>query len=82
MERIFIKKISNKKAKEMFKGEKAVKVQYGDKILNLIGDVCSKKFEEVIFCSYATQKALQYGAIISDEFIVNDNISGSFVICK
>lgn len=82
MEKVYVKKISNKEAKELFKGVKAVKVQYGEQIVNMVGEICSAKFEEVIFCSYKTQRPTNYGAIVSEEFIVNENTRDSFIVVK
>lgn len=82
MEKVYILKMSNKEGKEIFKNRKAVKVKYGERIVNMVGDICSKKLEEVMFCSSLTEKPLAYGAIVSNEFIVNDNTAKSFIIVK
>lgn len=82
MEKVYVKKISSKDGKKLFNGSKAVKVQYGDKIVNMVGEICSPKCVEVIFCSYLTQRAINYGAIVSEEFIVDKNTKDSFIVVK
>ena len=83
MKKLYVKKISNKEGKELFKNEIVRQIIVKGKTYNLVGSVDNyTSGEEVIICSYLTQRMLTYGVIGQIFFKVNENTKNGFMILK
>ena len=83
MKKLYVKKISNKDGRELFKNEIVRQIMVEDKIYNLVGSVDDyTSGEEVIICSYLTQRMLKYGVIGQVFFRVDENIKNGFMVLK
>ena len=81
-QKLYVKKISNKEGKELFKGQTARTIYINGKTYNLIGCGSFKTGEQVVICSYLTQKPLNYAVIGSISFEVNENTRNGFMVLK
>lgn len=83
MKKIYIKKISNKEAKEIFKGEKYTKVLYNGKEANLYGIIDNEE-EMYVYSSSNTNRCLGVAVRISEEneLTTDDNMKGQVLIIK
>ena len=81
-QKLYVKKLSNKEGKELFKGQKAKQLYIKGKTYNLIGCGNYKAGEEVVICSYLTQKPLNCAVIGSISFEVNENTRNGFIVLK
>ena len=79
MEKIFIKKITNKEGKEIFGGEKALSVIYNDKQYNLVGDIDNIKEAD---CYNTNGKYIGYLINKGIEIIVTDKTKNGFIVVK
>ena len=83
MKKLYVKKISNKEGKELFKNEIVRQIIVKGKTYNLVGSVDNyTSGEEVIICSYLAQRMLTYGVIGQIFFKVNENTKNGFMILK
>lgn len=87
--KVYIKKVSNKTGKELFKGEKTILIYIRKKggkkqAFNLIGNYTSfKPEEEIDLWSATTQNWISFGEIIEGtEDIVNEDTKHAFAIIK
>ncbi|MGM9543516.1 MAG: hypothetical protein ACI3T9_00885 [Romboutsia timonensis] len=79
MERLYVNKISNKEGKELFKGERVLKVLFNNKEYNLYGDIDIIREAD---CYNTNGRYLGYIVNIGKEEVVTENTKKGFIVIK
>ena len=77
-----MKKIYEYGKEELVEGENYRLITINGKVYNLIGDIDINENEDIIICSYKTQKELSYGRVYSTIHTVDKSIKGEFIVCQ